>query len=70
MWAARFYLQLSSDSDFERLGTLIERAGLRAQIAAERSLLVERLIIYELRARVAHEAFERPDLAGAPMAYT
>ena len=66
----RFYLQLSSDSDFERLGTLIERAGLRAQIVAERSVLVERLIIYELRARVAHEALEKPDRSSVPTAYT
>ena len=43
------YLLISSDSDFELLGALIERAGLRARRVEERSILIESLVIYELR---------------------
>lgn len=44
------YLLLSSDSDLNVLGTLIEQAGFRARLVAERSILVESFILYELRA--------------------
>jgi methylase of polypeptide subunit release factors len=44
-----FYVILSSDSDLDLLASLMERAGFRARRAVERSLLVESLIIYELR---------------------
>jgi release factor glutamine methyltransferase len=64
----RFYLQLSSDSDFTRLGALIERAGLHARIVAERSLFVESLIIYELRSRPMPAATQRLDRLTLPMA--
>jgi tRNA1(Val) A37 N6-methylase TrmN6 len=43
------YVILSSDSDLELLGSLMETAGFRARRVVERSLLVESLLIYELR---------------------
>lgn len=43
------YLLISSDSDFALLGALIEHAGLRARRVEERSILIESLVIYELR---------------------
>jgi release factor glutamine methyltransferase len=43
------YVLLSSDCDFDLLGAMIERAGFRARLAAERSILIESFIIYELR---------------------
>jgi len=43
------YILLSSDSDLDLLATLIERAGFRARLVAERSILVESFILYELR---------------------
>jgi release factor glutamine methyltransferase len=46
----RCYVLLSSDSDLELLGTLMERARFRARVVAERSILVESFILYELRA--------------------
>ena len=45
------YVILSSDSDLDLLGSLMDRAGFRARRAVERSLLVESLIVYELRAK-------------------
>lgn len=44
------YLLLSSDSDLDLLGTLIARARFVARPVAVRSILIESLIIYELRA--------------------
>ena len=44
----RFYLMLSSDSDMEVLGALIERARLRCRVDDERSIIVEKLLVYEL----------------------
>lgn len=46
-----FYVMLSSDSDIEYLGTLVESAGFRWRIVAERSIMIESFIIYELRAQ-------------------
>jgi methylase of polypeptide subunit release factors len=46
----RCYLLLSSDSDLDLLGALIERAGFRARVVEERSILIESLLLYELRA--------------------
>jgi hypothetical protein len=43
------YLLLSSDSDLDLLGTLMQRAGFRATLAAERSIPFESFILYELR---------------------
>ncbi len=43
------YLLISSESDFGLLGALIERAGFRARPVLERSILIESLLIYELR---------------------
>jgi hypothetical protein len=42
---------VSSDSDLDLLGTLIDRAGFRARVAHLRSIFIESLIIYELLAR-------------------
>jgi release factor glutamine methyltransferase len=44
------YVLFSSDSDLEFLGTLIDRAGFRAQLVGERSILFESFLLYELRA--------------------
>jgi release factor glutamine methyltransferase len=44
------YVLLSSDSDLARLGGLIAAAGFRVRRVAERSILIEAFIIYELRA--------------------
>jgi release factor glutamine methyltransferase len=45
------YVLFSSDSDLELLGGLISHAGFVARLVAERSILIESLIIYELRLR-------------------
>jgi release factor glutamine methyltransferase len=45
----RVYVLLSSDSDLELMGALFARAQLRARPVAERSILIESLIIYELQ---------------------
>jgi hypothetical protein len=41
---------VSSDSDVNLLGRLIDEAGLHARLLSERSILIESLIIYELTA--------------------
>jgi release factor glutamine methyltransferase len=46
----RFYLLLSSDSDVEFLGALIERARFRARMVEQYSIFIETFILYELRA--------------------
>jgi release factor glutamine methyltransferase len=46
----RFYLLLSSDSDLELLGSLMEKARFCAQLIAQRSIFIEKLLLYELRA--------------------
>jgi methylase of polypeptide subunit release factors len=46
----RLYVMVSSDSDLNLFATLIERAGFCARLAHERSIFIESLIIYELRA--------------------
>ena len=46
----RLYLLLSSDSDLDYLGALIERARFRARQVDECSIFIESLIIYELQA--------------------
>lgn len=44
----RLYVMVSSDTDLDLFGRLIDRAGFRARLAHERSILIESLIIYEL----------------------
>ena len=44
------YVLLSTDSDLSRLGALIAEAGFSTRLLAERSILIEALVIYELRA--------------------
>lgn len=44
----RLYLLVSSDSDIELLGELAASAGFCWRVAAERSILIEALVIYEL----------------------
>ena len=44
------YLMLSSDADLGLLGKLIAEARLRARLVKERSIVIESLIVYELRA--------------------
>ncbi|HEX5844871.1 MAG: 50S ribosomal protein L11 methyltransferase [Rhodoplanes sp.] len=46
----RIYVMVSSDSDLNLLGRLIDEAGLHARLLSERSILIESLIIYELTA--------------------
>src|SRR5205823_9326363 len=46
----RFYVLLSSDSDLDYLGAVMERARFRARVVEERSIYVESFILYELRA--------------------
>lgn len=46
----RLYVMVSSDSDLELFGRLIDQAGLRARIVYEHSILIESFIIYELAA--------------------
>lgn len=46
----RLYVLLSSDSDLDLLDRLIARARFTARPVAERSILIESLIIYELQA--------------------
>jgi release factor glutamine methyltransferase len=42
------YVLLSSDSNLDLLGRLMEQAGFRAQLVAKRSILFESFLIYEL----------------------
>jgi release factor glutamine methyltransferase len=44
----RMYVMVSSDSDLDLLGTLMERAGFRSKRVHEHSLYIESLIVYEL----------------------
>src|SRR5215467_3859319 len=45
------YVMLSSDSDLNLLGTLVDRAGFHARLVHEQSIFIESLIIYELITR-------------------
>jgi release factor glutamine methyltransferase len=45
------YVLFSTESDLALLGNLISRAGFAARLVAERSILIESRIIYELRVR-------------------
>jgi release factor glutamine methyltransferase len=45
------YVMVSSDSDLDLLGTLVERAGFMARQVHEHSLYIESMIIYELSVR-------------------
>jgi release factor glutamine methyltransferase len=47
----RFYLLLSSDSDIGYLGTLAKDAGFGWRVVAERSIMIESFILYELQAQ-------------------
>jgi methylase of polypeptide subunit release factors len=44
----RMYVMVSSDSDLDLFGKLIDKAGFRARLAQEYSIVIESLIIYEL----------------------
>jgi methylase of polypeptide subunit release factors len=44
----RLYVMVSSDSDLDLFGKLIDKAGFRASLAREYSIFIESLIIYEL----------------------
>jgi release factor glutamine methyltransferase len=46
----RLYVMVSSDSDLDLFGKLIDMAGFRARLAHERSIFIESFIIYELAA--------------------
>jgi hypothetical protein len=42
---------VSSDTDLDLFGMMIQKAGFSARMVREHSLVVESLIIYELQAR-------------------
>jgi release factor glutamine methyltransferase len=44
----RMYVMVSSDSDLDLFGKLIDKAGFRARLAHEYSIFIESFIIYEL----------------------
>jgi release factor glutamine methyltransferase len=44
----RFYLMISSDSDLDFFGAEIARAGFKAKLALERSIMIESFLLYEL----------------------
>jgi release factor glutamine methyltransferase len=46
-----FFVLLSSDSDLQLLGVLVEGAGFNARLVAETSILIESFLLYELRPR-------------------
>jgi len=46
----RLYIMVSSDSDLDLLGASIARAGFKARLVAEYSILIESFIIYSLQA--------------------
>jgi hypothetical protein len=45
------YVMVSSDSDLDLFGRLIDEAGFRVRLAYERSFYIESMILYELRRR-------------------
>jgi hypothetical protein len=45
------YVMVSSDSDLDLFGQLIDEAGFSARLAYERSFYIESMILYELRGR-------------------
>jgi methylase of polypeptide subunit release factors len=45
------YVVVSSDSDLDLIGRLVDAAGWRASLAAERSFYIESMIVYALHAR-------------------
>jgi release factor glutamine methyltransferase len=45
----RLYVMVSSDSDLDVFGRLINEAGFRARLAVERSFYIESMLLYELR---------------------
>jgi release factor glutamine methyltransferase len=47
----RLYVMVSSDSDLDLFGQLIDEAGFSARLAYERSFYIESMILYELRGR-------------------
>jgi Putative esterase len=51
----RVYILVSSDSDLNLFSALIARARFQARLVAERSIFIESLIIYELRALAAQQ---------------
>jgi release factor glutamine methyltransferase len=44
----RLYVMVSSDSDLDLLGRMIDEAGFRARLAVERAFYIESMLIYEL----------------------
>jgi methylase of polypeptide subunit release factors len=45
----RLYVMVSSDSDLDLLGRLIDEAGFHARLMVERSFYIESMLLYELR---------------------
>ena len=50
------YVLLSTDSDLELLGNLISRAGFQSRLVAERSIVIESLLILQLRLQIGPRA--------------
>jgi release factor glutamine methyltransferase len=47
----RLYVMVSSDSDLNLLGTVVDQAAFRARLVHQQPIFIEVLIIYELIAR-------------------
>ena len=47
------YVLLSTESDLELLGNLVRQAGFQTRIVANRSIIIESLLIFELRLAMA-----------------
>jgi release factor glutamine methyltransferase len=45
----RLYVMVSSDSDLDLFGRLINEAGFRPRLVYEKSLYIESMLLYELR---------------------
>lgn len=61
----RLYVMVSSDSDLDLFGRLIERAGFQARVALEQSIFIESFIIYELIERQPSSVPNNPAYAAA-----
>jgi release factor glutamine methyltransferase len=46
-----FYILLSSDSDLALVGAAVEKAGFDVRLVAQKSILIESFLVYELRTR-------------------
>jgi release factor glutamine methyltransferase len=58
----RCYVMLSSDSDLDLFGMLMERAGFQSRLVHKHSILIESFVLFELQASLNHSTSLRaPD---------